>query len=104
GVGLVPFLMRKRVGRLGSRAREAAGELGAFAVDSVQGLGEIVAFQQEGARGATLGARPVAHISCRRPFFAELTLQHSLLEAITGLGGLVIVVTGAALAAAGTID
>jgi len=46
-VGLSPFLMRKRVDRLGSQAREAAGELGAFAVDSVQGLGEIVAFQQE---------------------------------------------------------
>ena len=50
-VGLSPFLMRKRVDRLGSQAREAAGELGAFAVDSVQGLGEIVAFQQEDARG-----------------------------------------------------
>src|SRR5262249_18142907 len=43
-VGLNPFVMRKRVDRLGSEAREAAGELGAFAVDSVQGLGEIVAF------------------------------------------------------------
>src|SRR4030095_158407 len=49
-VGLSPFLMRKRVDRLGSEAREAAGELGAFAVDSVQGLGEIVGFQQEQKR------------------------------------------------------
>ncbi|MDE0650020.1 MAG: ABC transporter transmembrane domain-containing protein [Gammaproteobacteria bacterium] len=40
-VGLSPFLMRGRVDRLGSRAREAAGELGAYAIDSVQGLGEI---------------------------------------------------------------
>src|SRR5690606_12559090 len=39
-VGLSPFLMRGRVDRLGSEAREAAGELGAVAVDSVQGLGE----------------------------------------------------------------
>ena len=54
-----PFLMRKRVDRLGSEAREAAGELGAFAVDSVQGLGEIVAFQQEDA------ARREARTSCR---------------------------------------
>src|SRR3954471_5419779 len=32
-VGLSPFLMRGRVDRLGSAAREAAGELAAFAVD-----------------------------------------------------------------------
>jgi ABC-type multidrug transport system fused ATPase/permease subunit len=50
-VGLSPLLLRKRVDRLGSEAREAAGELGAFAVDSIQGLGEIVAFQQEARRG-----------------------------------------------------
>src|SRR5262249_16054719 len=31
-VSLSPFMMRKRVDRLGSEAREAAGELGAFAV------------------------------------------------------------------------
>jgi ATP-binding cassette subfamily C protein CydCD len=102
--GLSPFLLRKRVDRLGSEAREAAGELGAFAVDSVQGLGEFVAFQQEAARGDRLDALSDRHIRLRRPFFAELTLQHSLLEAITGLGGLVIVVAGAALAHAGAID
>src|SRR4029077_18697500 len=49
-VGLSPFLMRKRVDRLGSEAREAAGELGAFAVDSVQGLGGVVADQQDTSR------------------------------------------------------
>ena len=36
-----------RIDRLGSRAREASGELNAHAVDSVQGLAEIVAFQHE---------------------------------------------------------
>ena len=55
-VALSPFLMRGRVDRLGSEAREAAGELGAFAVDSVQGLGEIVAFQEEG-RAASASMR-----------------------------------------------
>ena len=99
-VGLSPFLMRKRVDQLGSRAREAAGELGAFAVDSVQGLGEIVAFQQEAARGARLDALSDRHIALRLPFFRELTLQHALLEMLTGLGGLAIVVVGAASGAA----
>src|SRR5215468_7024864 len=66
-VGLSPFLMRKRVDRLGSLAREAAGELGAFAVDSVQGLGEIVAFQQESTRGAKLDQLSQRHITLRLP-------------------------------------
>src|SRR6266508_2653151 len=96
--------MRKRVDRLGSQAREAAGELGAFAVDSVQGLGEIVAFQQEDARGAKLDQLSQRHINLRLPFFSELTLQHAILEVLTGLGGLAVVVAGAVLAQRGAID
>jgi ATP-binding cassette subfamily C protein CydCD len=103
-VGLSPFLMRRRVDRLGGQAREAAGELGAFAVDSVQGLGEIVAFQQESARGDRLDALSQRHIGLRLPFFSELTLQHALLEVLTGLGGLAVVVTGALLAQRGALD
>ncbi|WP_420404318.1 ATP-binding cassette domain-containing protein [Nisaea sp.] len=103
-VGISPFLMRRRVDRLGSEAREASGELGAFAVDSVQGLGEIVAFQQEAERGDKLDELGQRHINLRLPFFRQLTAQQSLLETFTGLGGLAIVVTGAALAAAGAID
>ena len=103
-VGLSPFLMRKRVDRLGSQAREAAGELGAFAVDSVQGLGEIVANQQERARGDKLDDLSDRHIALRLPFFSELTMQHAILEVLTGLGGLAIVVVGAVLASRGTLD
>jgi hypothetical protein len=95
--GLSPFLLRKRVDRLGSQAREAAGELGAFAVDSVQGLGEIVAFQQESRRGDQLNELSQRHIDLRLPFFRELTLQHAILEVLIGLGGLAVVVTGAVL-------
>ena len=103
-VGLSPFLMRKRVDRLGSQAREAAGELGAFAVDSVQGLGEIVAFQQETRRGNRLDELSQRHIDLRLPFFRELTLQHAILEVLTGLGGLAVVVCGALLSQQGRID
>jgi len=103
-VGLSPFLMRKRVDKLGSEAREAAGELGAFAVDSVQGLGEIVAFQQENLRGDKLDQLSQRHISLRLPFFSELTLQHAILEVLTGLGGLAVVVVGAVLSTQGALD
>ena len=94
----------RRVDRLGSEAREAAGELGAFAVDSVQGLGEIVAFQQERRAATRLDALSRPPHPLRLPFFRELTLQHSLLEIFTGLGGLAVVVAGAALDARGAID
>src|SRR5689334_8483453 len=102
--GLSPFLLRKRVDRLGSQAREAAGELGAFAVDSVQGLGEIVAFQQESRRGDRLNELSQRHIDLRLPFFRELTMQHAILEVLIGLGGLAIVVTGAVLSTNGAIE
>ena len=103
-VGLSPFLMRGKVDRLGSKAREAAGELGAFAVDSVQGLGEIVTFQDETRRAEGFDRLADHHISLRLPFFGELTKQQSLLEIFTGLGGLAVVVTGASLAGSGVID
>ncbi|MEL6982612.1 MAG: ATP-binding cassette domain-containing protein [Actinomycetota bacterium] len=103
-VALSPVLLRKRVDELGSEAREAAGELGAYAVDSVQGLGELVAFQNEDRRGVGLDQRSAHHISLRLPFFRQLTSQQALLEVLTGLGGLTVVVTGAALASQGQLD
>lgn len=103
-VGLSPLAMRYRVDELGSRAREAAGELNAHAVDSVQGLTEILAFQHEQRRGEALHTLGQRHIALRLPFFRQLTLQQSLLEVMTGLGGLAIVAVGGSLAAHGQIE
>ena len=103
-VGLSPFLMRGSVDYLGSRSREAAGELAAHAIDSVQGLGEIVSYQQEDSRGNQFDELGQHHISLRLPFFGQLTLQHTLLEIFTGLGGLAVVTTGAFLAGTQAID
>ena len=62
-----PILGRARIDRLGSRAREVSGDLTAHAVDSVQGLGEIVAFRQvrgegRGVRGQ--GAATISRCAC----------------------------------------
>jgi ATP-binding cassette, subfamily C, bacterial CydCD len=103
-VALSPFLMRKRIDALGSRAREALGHLNAHAVDSVQGLAEIVAFQQERNRGAAFEARIAEHHRVRLPFFADLTFQMALLDAVTGLGGLAVVVSGAWLVQGGALQ
>jgi ATP-binding cassette subfamily C protein CydCD len=101
---LSPILMRNRVDELGSRAREAAGELSAHAVDSVQGLNEIVAFQHEHCRAREFHELGWRHIQLRLPFFHQLTLQQSLLEVTTSLGGLAVVTVGGMLTAGGQIE
>ena len=103
-VVLSPFLMRNRVDHLGSRAREALGELNAHAADTVQGLADIVAFEQEARRGEEFSRLGQAHVAVRVPFFRELTLQMALLEVATGLGGVAVVATGAFAVGAGELD
>ena len=103
-VGFSPLLMRAKVDLLGSKAREAAGELSAHAIDTIQGIAEIVAFQQGFNRGKVFEELTNRHISLRLPFFRELTLQTTLLEVLTGWGGLAVVSTGAMLTANGSFD
>ena len=103
-IALSPFVMRKRIDTLGGRAREALGELNAHAVDTIQGLGEIVAFQQAAARGDAFIERIRRYHDIRLPFFSDLTLQTALLEVATGLGGLAVIVAGARLVVAGELD
>jgi ATP-binding cassette subfamily C protein CydCD len=101
---LAPFFMRGRIDHLGSRAREALAELNAHAVDTIQGLAEIVAFQQAERRGAEFTARIRAGHRLRLPFFSDLTIQTATLEMATGLGGLAVIVAGANLVGAGHLD
>ena len=102
--GLSPVLGRARIDRLSARAREASGELNAHAVDSVQGLAEIVAFQQEAHRGEALAARATAYAEARMPFLADLARQTALQDVATGLGGLAVTVVGAWLVASGRLE
>ncbi len=103
-VAVSPFLLRKRIDRLASRDREAIGALNAHTVDTIQGLTEILAFQQEAARRQAFLDLTRNHHAVRLPFFSELTLQTVLVEVMTTWGGLAIVLTGGGLAAAGTIS
>ena len=103
-VALSPFLARHRIDTLGSRAREAFGDMNAHAVDTIQGLAEIIAFQRTGIRAAEFVARIERHTGLRLPFFSDLTRQTAILEAATGLGGLVVVVTGAHLTGTGALE
>jgi ATP-binding cassette subfamily C protein CydCD len=101
---LSPLLRRAHIDRLGSQAREVSGDLSAHTVDSIQGIAEIVAFQRERSRGEELAARAGAYLAARMPFLADLTREHALHEAVTGLGGLAIIAAGAALVTAGRLD
>ena len=101
---LSPVLGRGRIDRLSARARDASGELNAHTVDSVQGLAEIVAFQQEAQRGEALAARAMAYADVRMPFLADLARQSALQEVATGLGGLAVTLVGAWLVSAGRLE
>ena len=103
-VAISPFFLRKRVDIMGSKAREALGELNAHAVDTIQGLGEIIAFQRIPERRAELIERTENHHTVRLPFFRDLTLQTTFLEVATGLGGLAVVVAGATMVDAGRLE
>ena len=103
-VALSPFFARHRIDTLGSRAREAFGDMNAHAVDTIQGLAEIIAFQRTGIRAAEFVSRIERHTGLRMPFFSDLTRQTAILEAATGLGGLVVVVTGAHLVGSGALE
>ena len=102
--GLSPVLGRGRIDRLGSRAREASGDLSAFAVDSVQGLGEIVAFQQIRRRGEEFAAKARAFVKIRTPFLSDLAMQTALQDVATGLGGLAVIVVGGILTMEGRLE
>ncbi len=103
-VALSPVMLRGRLDRLGSQAREALGELNAFTADSIQGLGEILAFRQIRERRGSFITIASAVYQARLPFFRDLTVQMAILEVATGLGGLAIIVTGAAMVTSGNLD
>src|SRR6266545_4426025 len=101
---LVPVLGRGRIDRLGSRAREASGDLNAHVVDTVQGLAEIVAYRQVNAWGEALGAKARRYYELRLPFLRDLARQTAVQETAIGIGGLAVIAVGAWLAQDGRLD
>jgi ATP-binding cassette subfamily C protein CydCD len=101
---LIPVLGRTRIDRLGSRAREASGELNAHVVDTLQGLAEIVAYGRMRAWGERLAAKARRFYDLRLPFLRDLARQTALQETATGLGGLAVAAVGAWLTHTGRLD
>ncbi len=101
--GLSPMLGRRRIDQLGSDARGALGGLGAQTTETIQGLGELVAFSATRRRRATFMSQVRQYQTTRLALLEDLTLQSAGLEAATGLGGLAVAALGAALVMHGWI-
>jgi ATP-binding cassette subfamily B protein len=98
--GLAPALARARIDRLGARARDALGLLGAHVTETIQGLADLVAFQAIAGRRRDFMERVRDYQRIRLALLADLSAQTAGIEIVTGLGGLAVAVVGARLAAA----
>ena len=98
-----PFLTREAIDRIGSRSRDQLGRLNAHAVDTLQGLREVVAFQREETRRTEFDALIADYIPLRLAFNRQITTQRVLVEVLVGLGGLTVLTIGGVLASDGKL-
>jgi ATP-binding cassette, subfamily B, bacterial len=96
---LAPVVTRARIDRLGARARDALGLLGAYVTEKIQGLSDLVAFQAVAARRRGFIELVRGYQKIRLELLGDLSAQTARLETVTGLGGLAVAVVGARLAA-----
>ncbi len=93
-VALSPFFAQRRSERLGEELRHQLGDVHAHMVDSIQGMREIVAFGQGRSRTGEMVTNSwrFAHFQLR--FLKERAFQIGFIEAMTALGGLVVLTVG----------
>ncbi len=103
-VALSPFFAQKRSERLGEELRNQLGDVHAHMVDSIQGMREISAFGRGPARTAEMvdNSWRFAHFQLR--FLKERAFQIGFIEAMTALGGLVVLTVGVWLLTNNTIS
>jgi ATP-binding cassette subfamily B protein len=101
--GASPIRGRQRIDRLGSAARGALGNMGAYATETIQGLAELVMFGAAGRRRDGFMAAVRSYQTLRLALLADLSFQAAALDAVTGLGGLAVAGAGAVLVTHGMI-
>ncbi|HEY1931950.1 MAG TPA: ABC transporter ATP-binding protein, partial [Acetobacteraceae bacterium] len=98
-----PVFGRRRIDRMASTARNALGELGAHATETIQGLAELMAFEATTRRRDEFMAYVRRYQAMRLTLLEDLTRQTAGLEMATGLGGLAVAAVGAPLVMHGWI-
>jgi ATP-binding cassette subfamily C protein CydCD len=98
-----PVFGRRRIDTLASNARNALGELGAHATETIQGLAELLAFEATARRRDEFVAYARRYQAMRLSLLHDLTRQAAGLEIATGLGGLAVAAVGAPLVLHGWI-
>ena len=102
--GLQPLAGRGRIDRLGAQARSALGVLGSHVTETIQGLADLLAFRALPARKAAFAGHVEAYQERRLALLDDQSRAAALLDVATGLGGIAVAATGAALAARGVLD
>ena len=101
--GASPVRGRQRIDRLGSAARGALGNMGAYATETIQGLAELVMFGATDRRRDGFMAAVRTYQGLRLSLLADLSFQAAALDAATGLGGLAVAAVGAVMVAHGVM-
>ena len=95
-VALTPLLAVRQSAQLGAQLRETTGEVTAHAVDSVQGLRTIAAFDHgTRSRGRSRRAEPRSSATSSGAFLRWQAIQNAVIEALMGLGALAVLTAGA---------
>jgi ATP-binding cassette subfamily B protein len=102
-VALTPLIAARQSARLGAALREVTGEVTAHAVDSVQGLRTIGAFNHGRYRAAEIAERSLQLGELKRAFLRSQTIQNAVIDALMGLGALAVLTAGARLVADGQL-
>jgi len=102
-VALTPLIAARSSVESGASLREVTAEVTAHAVDSVQGLRTIAAFNHGNFRAAEIAERSLRLGELKRAFLRSQTIQNAVIEALMGLGSLAVLTAGARLVADGQL-
>jgi ATP-binding cassette, subfamily B, bacterial len=102
-VALTPLVAARQSASLGAALRETTGEVTAHAVDSIQGLRTVAAFDGGAVRAAEVAQRSRELGELKRAFLRWQAVQNAVIEALMGLGALAVLTAGARLVADGQL-
>ncbi|HEY7489584.1 MAG TPA: ABC transporter transmembrane domain-containing protein, partial [Candidatus Tectomicrobia bacterium] len=103
-VASLPLLGRHRVEPLAAEVRHEHGRVNAHLVDSIQGLRELLAFGRGPARAAEVTAGSERLGVAQQHYARFVGVVGGATETCVALGALAVLLTGASLVAAGTVN